>query len=125
MHGSGVVSETQNKREVTIRQAHGQCECTGECGHNHQWQEGQPPKRCRAPFGFNIRRKKDHKSFWVLAPSFSGPIAHPEHFGTDDILVKVTIVSKDDPEKKSKRITLAFCERCGKLAGDLNAVRIV
>jgi hypothetical protein len=110
------------KREVVLRSAHGLCQCTGECGHNHQWQASQPPVRCRAPFEQNIRRKKDHPSCWRLASSHTGTLEHAEYFNDKDIEVKVNIVEK----RGDKGIEhLAFCERCAKCAGEKNAVRVV
>jgi hypothetical protein len=108
----------QIKRDVVLRESRGLCQCTGECGHNHKWEPGVPAARCRAPFWGNIRRKKDHPSCWRLAPSFSGELEYAEFFGSKDIEVRPQIVMKGD-------LVLAFCERCAKNAGELNAVRVV
>ena len=103
---------------MVLRASKGLCQCTGECGHNHQWEPGPPAVRCRAPFFGIIRRKKGHLSCWRLAPSFSGPLEYAEFFGREDIPVKLEIVVKGEE-------ALAFCERCAKVAGEKNAVRSV
>lgn len=52
---------------VLIERAHARCECNGECGENHNFDSGARKQRCNAPYGCNIRRKKDHPTSWVLA----------------------------------------------------------
>lgn len=54
-------------QDTVLTQARGRCECTGQCGENHQWLATQPPKRCAAVHGSNIQRKKDNPSCWVLS----------------------------------------------------------
>lgn len=111
--------------ESVPRESGGFCQCTGECGSNHQWQAGQPDARCRAPFWGQIRRKLGHVSCWRLAPSFSGDLAFPELFSKKDIEVKPVVVVKPTPGQKKPDTALAFCESCAKFAEERHAVRAV
>lgn len=53
--------------DALIARAKARCECTGECGENHNFVPGATKLRCNVPYGCNIRRKKDHPTSWVLA----------------------------------------------------------
>lgn len=99
--------------QALTRAAGARCQCDGQCGGNHQWLPTQPAKRCGAPIGCNIRRKKDNPSYWQLAESdVSGPMAYPDFFrpGKDNLIevkfVVVELVELGSPVKK------VFCERC-------------
>lgn len=48
-----------------IRKAGARCECTGQCGHNHNWEAAHRAQRCGAVHGLRIARKKDNPSSWV------------------------------------------------------------
>jgi len=91
------------------------CQCTGQCGKNHQWSLDARPVQCRAPHGCWIQRKLDNASCWVLSeyqgedsrgePVRTGRLAYPEHYKPKPVQVLLATMELGG-------IKLALCQRC-------------
>lgn len=92
------------------------CQCTGQCGHNHQWLATQPAAQCRAPHACYVHRKRDNPSCWVLAtqqgiddrdrPVVSWRLAYSEPYDTKKtIRIELALVELGG-------VPLALCQRC-------------
>lgn len=98
---------------TVLRRSGGQCECSGECGFNHRWEEGAPVQRCKAPHACTIQRKKDYPSFWMLAGTQDVPLAHPEYFAPKRIRVELSPTAIDgDQDNRDPQNIKALCQRC-------------
>jgi hypothetical protein len=100
-------------RETVLRRSGGQCECMGECGHNHRWVADVPVQRCRAPHACQVQRKQDHPTFWVLAGTKASPMAYPEFYNEKRILIELEVVSVAGPSPDRREENFkALCQRC-------------
>lgn len=100
-----VVTKAEQERLPSLR-----CQCTGQCGHTHNWDASAPAKPCSAPHGCVIVRKTDYPSFWQLAAGETQPLAYPEYYATEKpVLVEVKrVVLPDGREGK----VIGMCQRC-------------
>jgi hypothetical protein len=72
--------------EIRTRSA-GRCECTGQCGHNHQWEAFQEATRCKVPHNTRIRRRLGRESCWVYVAQPEGvqfDVAFEEEYGDNE-----------------------------------------
>jgi hypothetical protein len=93
-----------------LAEAHGRCQCTGQCGHTHAWTAEAKPRVCGAPHGCVIVRKSDHMSFWQLAATDTIALEHAEHYAVDNPIL-VELKATQVPDGKSGQMNAA-CQRC-------------
>lgn len=96
--------------QPVLRAAGGRCQCTGECGHTHAWSADAPERRCGAPHGCTIVRKRDYPSYWQLAASDTSQLEYAEHYAVDKPVL-VELKPTTVPDGKATKV-VAACQRC-------------
>lgn len=92
------------------------CECSGQCGATHGWTAAEPKRRCNAPSGCRIVRKKDQPSYWQLAAGdWGGALAYPELYRTDK---PVEVALKPVTVPGADGAVILACQMCRKQIRD-------
>lgn len=119
-----IVGDWDSVTRQVMSRAHHRCECTGECGFNHRYQQHDragkplPALRCRVPHGFEILRKRDWPTHWILGPTHGPQEAIPLRPLYRDEPVKgeqtLLVVEPVDGDRRNRVPTnvLALCQRC-------------
>lgn len=93
---------------LRIRQrADGRCECTGQCGSEHE------SGRCGAPNGMDITRNVHEPARWLVFAEMIESGVHDLDYWSDPVMVVLTVMHLDQtPENCADDNLLAACQRC-------------
>jgi hypothetical protein len=94
-------------RRIRVERADNRCECAGECGDDHEGDNG----RCDAPNGVRICRDKATPRRWWPAPAEMGRALPADPFTLVKVVLTVAHLDHDERNNLDSNLA-ALCQRC-------------